>query len=185
MIRRHRAALPYSRGQAACQDRCDRRMMRTHSHALSGTERLFPQEVSMQSLRLPRLAGAVSLVVGAVAFATVVGAQSPQSPQTAAGAHHMVHAKSIVWGPAPPSMPPGPKVAVLHGDPAKDGYFVMRLKAPDGFKVPPHYHPSDENLTVLQGTFMIGTGDKADAAGLKPLGAGDYMFMPKDTRHYG
>lgn len=139
----------------------------------------------MQSLRLSRLAGAVSLVVGAVAFATIVGAQSPQSPQTAAGAHHMVHAKSIVWGPAPPSMPPGPKVAVLHGDPAKDGYFVMRLKAPDGFKVPPHYHPSDENLTVLQGTFMIGTGEKPDPAGLKPLGAGDYMFMPKDTRHYG
>ena len=61
-------------------------------------------------------------------------------------------------------MPPGPKIAVLHGDPAKEGHFVMRLKAPDGFKVPPHYHPSDENLTVLQGTFMIGTGDKADAA---------------------
>ena len=125
----------------------------------------------MQSLRLTRLAGAVSLVAGAVAFATIVGAQSPQSPQTAAtaGAHHMVHAKAIVWQPAPPSMPPGPKVAVLHGDPAKEGYFVMRLKAPDGFKVPPHYHPSDENLTILQGTFMIGTGEKADPAGLKPL----------------
>jgi quercetin dioxygenase-like cupin family protein len=137
----------------------------------------------MQSLRLPRLAGAVSLA--AVAFATL-GAQSPQSPQPAtAGAHHMVAAKTINWQPAPPSMPPGPKIAVLHGDPAKDGYFVMRLKAPDGFKVPPHYHPSDENLTVLQGTFMIGTGDKADPAGLKPLGTGDYMFMPKEARHYG
>jgi quercetin dioxygenase-like cupin family protein len=140
----------------------------------------------MQSLRLPRLAGAVSLVAGAVAFATL-GAQSPQSAQTPAapGGHHMVSAKTIVWGPAPPSMPPGPKVAVLHGDPAKEGHFVMRLKAPDGFKVPPHYHPSDENLTVLQGTFMIGTGEKADPAGLKPLNAGDYMFMPKETRHYG
>lgn len=140
----------------------------------------------MQSPRLPRLAGAVSLVAGAVAFVTV-GAQSPQSPQTAAtaGAHHMVSAKSIVWQAAPPSMPPGAKIAVLHGDPAKDGYFVMRIKAPDGFKVPAHYHPSDENLTVIQGTFMIGTGEKADPAGLKPLAAGDYMFMPKETRHYG
>jgi quercetin dioxygenase-like cupin family protein len=141
----------------------------------------------MQSSRSSRLAGAVSLVAGAVVFAVTLGAQSPQSPQPAAtgGAHHMVSAKSIVWGPAPPSMPPGPKIAVLHGDPAKDGYFVMRLKAPDGFKVPPHYHPSDENLTVLSGTFMIGTGEKADPAGLKPLGAGDYMYMPKETRHYG
>jgi quercetin dioxygenase-like cupin family protein len=140
----------------------------------------------MQSPRLPRLAGAVSLVAGAVAFATV-GAHSPQSPQTAAtaGAHHMVSAKSIVWQAPPPSMPPGAKIAVLHGDPAKEGYFVMRIKAPDGFKVPAHYHPSDENLTVIQGTFMIGTGDKADPAGLKPLAAGDYMFMPKETRHYG
>jgi hypothetical protein len=89
----------------------------------------------MQSLRL-RLAGAASLAVAAVAFAATLGAQSPQSPQTGAtaGAHDMVHAKSIEWGPPPPSMPPGPKVAVIHGDPAKDGYFVMRLKAPDGFK---------------------------------------------------
>lgn len=137
----------------------------------------------MQSVRLPRIAGAASLLAAAVAIAATVGAQPPQSG--AAGGHHMVNAKSIVWGPAPPSMPPGPKVAVLHGDPAKEGYFVMRLKAPDGFKVPAHYHPSDENLTVLQGTFMIGTGEKADPAGLKPLAAGDYMFMPKDTRHYG
>jgi quercetin dioxygenase-like cupin family protein len=135
----------------------------------------------MQSVRLPRIAGAASLLVAAVAFAATLGAQSPQP----ADGHHMVHGKTIVWGPAPPSMPPGPKVAVLHGDPAKEGYFVMRLKAPDGFKVPAHYHPSDENLTVLQGTFMVGTGEKADPAGLKPLGAGDYMYMPKETRHYG
>ena len=82
----------------------------------------------MQSPRLPRHAGVAYLIAGAVAFAATVGAQSPQP---AVDGHHMVHAKALVWQPAPPSMPPGPKVAVLHGDPAKEGYFVMRLKAPD------------------------------------------------------
>jgi quercetin dioxygenase-like cupin family protein len=137
----------------------------------------------MQSLRFPRFAGAVSLAAGAVAAATLI-AQSPQ-PGAAAGASHMVSAKSIVWQAAPPSMPPGAKVAVLHGDPAKEGPFVMRIKAPDGFKVPAHYHPTDEHLTVIQGTFMVGTGEKADPAGLKPLATGDYTFMPKEMRHYG
>lgn len=138
----------------------------------------------MQSARVLRLAGAASLVAAAVVFTATLGAQSPQSPQAAEG-HHMVHAKAIDWQPAPPSMPPGPKVAVMHGDPSKEGYFVMRLKAADGFKVPAHYHPSDEHLTVLQGTFMVGTGDKLDPAAMKPLAAGDYMYMPKEMHHFG
>src|SRR5262245_36959138 len=66
--------------------------------------------------------------------------------------HVMVRPSEIKWGPAPPGLPPGAQFAVLAGDPTKSVPFVIRAKLPDGYKVPPHWHPSDENVTVLQGT---------------------------------
>ncbi len=60
----------------------------------------------------------------------------------------------------------------------------MRLKVPAGSKVAPHWHPTDENLTVLQGTIQIGMGEKFDAAQCKSLKAGAYSFMPAKAPHY-
>jgi len=53
-----------------------------------------------------------------------------------------------------------------------------------GAKVPPHWHPTDENITVLQGSFMIGTGEVFDGSKVTPMGAGDFIFMPKTMRHF-
>ena len=60
-------------------------------------------------------------------------------------------------GDAPPGLPPGAKLA---GDPNKKGLFTVRLQTPAGYKVPPHTHPTAEHITVISGTFNIGTGDK-------------------------
>ena len=99
--------------------------------------------------------------------------------------HVVVKPDSIKWGPAPPSLPPGAKMAVLVGDPSKPGVaYVMRVKLPDGFKVPPHWHPIDENATVLKGTLLIGKGEKFDAATMQEMPAGSYMRMPKTMRHF-
>src|SRR5438132_1257548 len=76
--------------------------------------------------------------------------------------HVFVTPEMLKWGPGPRSLPPGAQVAALSGDPAKEGLFTIRIKFPDGYKVPPHWHPVDENVTVLQGTFMMGTGEKFD-----------------------
>jgi quercetin dioxygenase-like cupin family protein len=74
---------------------------------------------------------------------------------------------------------------VLAGDPAAAGSaFTLRVKMPAGYKVPPHWHPADENLTVLQGTLMAGMGDTFDAAAMKTLTAGSFATMPKEMRHY-
>jgi len=52
---------------------------------------------------------------------------------------------------------------VLAGDPsAKSGTFALRAKMPPGYKVPPHNHPTAEQVTVLSGDFVVGTGDKLD-----------------------
>src|SRR5579859_7522916 len=68
--------------------------------------------------------------------------------------------KQVAWGPAPAQLLPGSQLAVLAGDPAKAGVYTMRLKMPAGYKVSPHWHPADVNVTVISGTFGIAMGDK-------------------------
>ena len=73
---------------------------------------------------------------------------------------------------------------MLAGDPNKKGLFTVRLQTPAGCKVPPHTHPASEHITVISGTFNIGTGDKFDEAAGKEIGAGGYMVMPPGMKHY-
>ena len=68
--------------------------------------------------------------------------------------------------------------------PNKKGLFTVRLQTPAGYKVPPHTHPTAEHITVISGTFNIGTGDKFDEAAGKELSAGGYMVMPPGMKHY-
>jgi quercetin dioxygenase-like cupin family protein len=99
--------------------------------------------------------------------------------------HVMLSPDEMKWGPAPPALPPGAQIALLQGDPSKAGAsFTVRVKFPDGYKVPPHWHPSDENVTVIQGTLWMGVGDKHDTASAREMPAGSFMLMPKGTRHF-
>lgn len=99
--------------------------------------------------------------------------------------HVAVRPSAIKWGPSPPSLPPGSRMAVLVGDPSKRGVpYVFRAKLPDGYKVPPHWHPSDENVTVLKGTLLVGKGAKFDRPAMEELPAGSFMRMPKAMRHF-
>jgi quercetin dioxygenase-like cupin family protein len=98
--------------------------------------------------------------------------------------HVMVRPDDVKWGPAPPSLPAGAQAAFLAGDPGKAEPFVLRVKFPDGYKIPPHWHPTDENVTVLQGTFLVGAGDTFNADSSQPLPAGSFVRMPKEMRHF-
>ncbi|HKE41800.1 MAG TPA: cupin domain-containing protein [Casimicrobiaceae bacterium] len=95
-----------------------------------------------------------------------------------------VNPKDIKWGPAPPSMPKGAKIAVLQGDPSKAGPFVIRLMVPPGYKIPPHWHTQDESLTVISGTFSFGTGDKVETSKAHTLTAGAFHFLSGKDHHY-
>ncbi|HEY2930270.1 MAG TPA: cupin domain-containing protein [Acidobacteriota bacterium] len=101
-----------------------------------------------------------------------------------AATHVVVRADQIKWGSAPPTLPAGAQMTVLSGDPSKPGLFTIRLKAPDGFKVAPHWHPTAENLTVLQGRFGIGTGDKFDPRPENELTTGSFTMMPAKMHHF-
>jgi len=98
--------------------------------------------------------------------------------------HVAVKPDALQWGPAPPGLPAGSQVAVLSGDPTKAGPYVMRAKMPDGYTVSPHWHPTDENITVLSGTFLIGEGESFDASKLEEMPAGSFVRMPKTMRHF-
>jgi hypothetical protein len=85
------------------------------------------------------------------------------APLAAHEPHHtVVPADAVTWGPAPPSLPPGAQAAVLLGSPAKEGPFVLRLKFPPGYIVPPHRHTKDEMVTVIALRDGRGRDDRAD-----------------------
>jgi quercetin dioxygenase-like cupin family protein len=105
-------------------------------------------------------------------------------PATAADDHVVVSADNLKWGPAPPAFPKGAQIAVVTGDPSKEGLYVYRIKLPAGYKVPAHYHPNDENITVISGTFHIGMGDKLDEKKGDALKAGGFALQPKGMAHY-
>lgn len=92
--------------------------------------------------------------------------------------------KEIEWKDGPASLPKGAKIAVLEGDPAKEGPFVFRVKVPDGYRIPPHTHPKTERVTVISGTFNIGMGDKFDQKATKPMPAGTYGHWAPGMKHF-
>jgi hypothetical protein len=124
-------------------------------------------------------------MVAAAALAIAMGARGDDDKgHRLVKDHVMVRPDDIKWGPAPPGLPAGAKVAVISGDPSKAEPYVLRAKLPDGYKVPPHWHPTDENVTVIEGMFMAGKGDMFNADASEALPAGSFVKMPKGMRHF-
>ena len=92
---------------------------------------------------------------------------------------------ALKWGPPPPSLPPGAQVAVISGDPSKDGPYVVRAKLPPRYTIAPHTHPTDENVTVLAGAFHIAMGDKLDKTKGTRVKAGGFFRAEQGMQHYG
>jgi quercetin dioxygenase-like cupin family protein len=90
----------------------------------------------------------------------------------------------VPWSDAPPTMPPGAKVAVLEGDPRKPALFTMRLKLPPGARLAPHTHPADERVTVISGSVHVALGDKFDMAQGKVFSAGAFYLNPTPLPHF-
>jgi hypothetical protein len=95
-----------------------------------------------------------------------------------------VFPKEIRWGPAPPNLPAGAQAAVLQGDPTKSGAFVVRLMVPGGYKIPPHWHSQDEQLTVISGALYLGMGDHYDPGTARGLPAGGFHYLPAKAHHF-
>ncbi|MGD8280521.1 MAG: cupin domain-containing protein [Gemmatimonadota bacterium] len=93
--------------------------------------------------------------------------------------------EEVQWGPAPSSFPKGAELAVIQGNPAQEGQvFTVRLRMPNDYLIPPHFHPEDEHVTVLQGTFQVGLGTTVGtpAATLHTSG---FITAPAGVPHWG
>jgi len=60
----------------------------------------------------------------------------------------------------------------------------LRLRCGDGAKIPAHWHPTDENITVLKGTLLVGMGETFDEGKLQAMNAGNFVSVPKEMRHF-
>jgi len=104
---------------------------------------------------------------------------------THAGEKNAFSPDSISWGPAPPFIPSGAQLAVLEGNPAgTTGDYTVRVKMPDGYRFPPHWHPKRENVTVISGTFKVGMGDTFDTDRMAAFPAGSFAYLDPDMHHY-
>jgi quercetin dioxygenase-like cupin family protein len=102
-----------------------------------------------------------------------------------------VHEEPIVlapddmeWREGPASLPPGAQMALMEGDPeAQDRLFIVQLRLPAGYHVPPHVHGADERVTVLSGTLRVGHGENPAREDAQELAAGGYFVMPVGHPH--
>jgi hypothetical protein len=105
----------------------------------------------------------------------------------------VVAANDLKWGPPPegamtgtPSVDPGGdlQIAVVMGDPSKTGRFVIRGKCTDGYKIAPHWHPTTENVTILEGGLALGMGKTFSESKLKTLPSGGFASVPPHMAHF-
>lgn len=110
--------------------------------------------------------------------------QEKTKKQTGATEHIMLAPSELKWSAAPSSLPSGAQVAVMEGDPSKKGPFTMRIKLPANYKIPAHWHPGLEHVTVIEGSFMLGMGDTFDESKLHELPTGGFAVMPAKMNHF-
>jgi len=96
---------------------------------------------------------------------------------------HLYPPTTIEWKAGPAALPPGAKMAVLEGNPTKEGPFVVRFQFPDGYHVAPHTHPKTERVTVISGVLHLATGEVLDRNSAKGLPAGSFGFWPAGMKH--
>lgn len=125
---------------------------------------------------------AVTVMLTSMALGQVTQSQKHEMPN--ASTMNLYPTAEIQWKDGPTSLAAGAKVAVLEGDPSKEGFFTMRLWLPDGFKIQPHWHSKVEHVTVISGTFNIGMGDKFDQAATREMPAGTFGFWPAEMKHF-
>jgi ketosteroid isomerase-like protein len=109
----------------------------------------------------------------------IFNADGPMATQ-----HAITPVNTLKWGDAPPGLPSGARAAIVSGDPSLPAPFVIRLQVPSGYRIPPHWHPATENVTVLAGTIALGMGDTFDVKTMKDLPVGGYATMPAEMRHF-
>lgn len=123
------------------------------------------------------------LKLAALSLAFALGPQTMSVACADAAAHVIVAPDELQWADVP-SLPPGAKLAVIEGPMDEAVPFTMRVKLPANYKIPAHWHPAIEHVTVMSGTFNLGFGDKLDTSKTRALSAGSVAIMQPKTNHF-
>src|SRR5262245_31529337 len=126
---------------------------------------------------MTRMARACLLILVAATGVATSASQQPNRP----GGVVILKAADIQWVDYPGRA--GVKLAMIEGDLAKPGPFLMRVKFPANYKLAPHTHPGIEHTTVLSGALKLGYGTKDDGPA-ETLNAGTVIVTPSNTPHF-
>src|SRR5260370_29669379 len=122
-----------------------------------------------------------SVCVALIGAATLAAAVYSQEKKDRPAPPKIMHFGDLKWTP----IMKGCDLASVSGDPSAEGVpFVLRIRCADGTKVPAHWHPTDENVTVIKGTFLVGMGETFDETKLTTMNVGNFVTMPKEMRHF-
>jgi quercetin dioxygenase-like cupin family protein len=142
------------------------------------------REVQMRTAyRMVLVSIAAALTTSAAAGSVTAQAASRSKPKAAKSERSDAGPK-LKWGPAPAVFPRGARMAVVSGDPTKSGPFEVEFSFPNRYKVPPHFHPTDESVTVKSGTFLYAMGDTFDATKLQTMKPGQSGTIAANMHHY-
>lgn len=126
---------------------------------------------------------AISLLTAAGVLLLAVSSASAQSHAQGHAGHMMILPPDLKWAEVP-SLPKGAQITVIEGPLNEAKPITARIKFPANYKLPAHHHPVIEHVTVLSGTFHMGTGDKLDPSKTMALTAGGFAIMPPGTPHF-
>jgi hypothetical protein len=123
----------------------------------------------------------ITLLLSSIAtlvFSTMAAAANPAADQV------LINAKNVKWSAAPPTLPKGAKVAVLHGDPSADGQYVMRIMMPPRYKIPFHWHSKTEHVTVISGALFVANTETFDKRIAHPVQQGGFLYLPARAQQF-
>lgn len=126
------------------------------------------------------------MLIVALFTTSITTAQEPSNPAAAVlKSPIMISPEEVKWGECPPQIPREAKCALTEGNmQSPNVLFGFRVTMPDQYRLAPHFHPADEHLIVISGTFNMGHGDKFDADATRPMTAGSFVVMPKGAHHF-
>jgi quercetin dioxygenase-like cupin family protein len=130
------------------------------------------------------LFGAVAAALAAMPASAQVAKQGTTAKQSHTAMQGTKSGK-LTWMKGPAFLPAGAMMAVVSGDPGKSGPFAIELSFPNGYRIPPHSHPTAEKMTVKSGNFLYGMGDEMKANEMKAMKPGESGEIPAGMHHYG
>ena len=124
------------------------------------------------------------VVLAVAALAPVAsGVALGQGQQMLMKGMESVAAPSQAWTDAK-SIPPGARMVMVYGDPEKPGPYIMRVKFPAGYKLPPHRHADARTVTVLKGTYWSAAGETFEQPKLVKFGPRAYYTTDAGVAHF-